>query len=83
MRGRWLVLVRAAWLVIVLFNLALFIASLPTSYERTLHGAFLSDPVVRRNLHDAGIAVSTYALLQAVPILFAALISTGSLPLAC
>ena len=56
-----------------MFNVGLFVASLPNL--GTPQSDFLNDPTVRSNLHDAGLSVGAYALLQAIPLLFGALVS--------
>jgi hypothetical protein len=61
LHGRWLMLIRVAWLTIVVLALALFVASVP-SYFVYLHG------LAPQSVSDAGVQLSRHDLqtLQAV-----------------
>ncbi len=59
---RWLMPAQLAWLAVAAFALGLFVASVPTVYERQLH--FTTNPIVQKNLRELGLSGAHYALIQ-------------------
>ncbi|HSH82285.1 MAG TPA: hypothetical protein VLA19_27475, partial [Herpetosiphonaceae bacterium] len=69
LRGRWLALARAAWVVLSLLSVGLYLASLPIDYRNRLPA--LQAPDVRANLAELGLSVGfTAAYLVALTVVF-------------
>jgi hypothetical protein len=78
LRGSWLLIARMAWVVVATTALAIVVFSVPSSFEHyrsmcTAASEVCSEPAVDqptpegvRALHDAGLSVRTYALLNVI-----------------
>jgi len=74
LRGRWLVVMRVVWVAIVLFDLAVFIASIPVFYAQlhlicthpTLQGCLSGELQLTAGnvlaLHRLGLSLDSYAI---------------------
>ena len=78
LRGHWLLFARVAWVVVAIMALAIVVFSIPSSFEHyssvcTTASEVCSERAVDqptpegvRALHNAGLSVHTYALLNVV-----------------
>ena len=79
LRGRWLFLARMAWVMLAITALAIVVCSVPSSFEHYRNVCTAASEVCSseravdqptpegvRALHDAGLSVRTYALLNVI-----------------
>ncbi len=72
LRGRWLGLARAMWIVLTVLSVGLYLISLPIDYRNRIPG--LREPDVRANLAELGLSVEfTAAYLVTLTVTFTAI----------
>jgi hypothetical protein len=73
LRGRWLLLARAAWMVVAVATLGTFVVAVPARYAQLAHPS----EAVRTALADIGLSAGTYAFYNvALDTLFVSVFAT-------